>query len=58
MGITELRKREYLNFAFNMRISKNTKEQLEKLSEEYGLSTSYIVRTALSDWLEANDNNE
>jgi predicted DNA-binding protein len=56
MKVTDLKKREYLNHQFNFRISGNQKEQLETLSEDYGLSTSFIVRTALNDWLNTNDN--
>ena len=52
--VTELKRKEYLKCPFNMRISTNMKEQLQDLSDEYGLSTSYIVRTALGDWLNAN----
>lgn len=50
------RKRQYLNHQFNFRISLDQKEHLQSLSDEFGLSTSYIVRTALTDWLNANNN--
>lgn len=55
MKVTDLRKREHLNFSMNFRLSGNQKEQLETLSDDYGLSTSYIVRTALNDWLNTNN---
>lgn len=55
MKVTDLRKREHLNFSMNFRLSGNQKEQLETLSDDYGLSTSYIVRTALDEWLNTNN---
>ena len=51
---TELKRKEYLKCPFNLRISSNMKNQLQELADEYGLSTSYIVRTAVSDWLNLN----
>jgi predicted DNA-binding protein len=56
MKVTELRKREYLKCPFNLRISTNMKEHLQELSDEYGVSSSYIARQALSQWLNDNDN--
>jgi predicted DNA-binding protein len=58
MSVTELKRKEYLKCPFNMRISRNMKEQLQDLSDEYGLSTSYIVRKAVSDWLNENTEDE
>ena len=52
--VTELKRKEYLKCPFNLRISTNMKNQLQELADEYGLSTSYIVRTAVSDWLNLN----
>jgi predicted DNA-binding protein len=51
MTLANLKKREYLNHQFNFRISLNTKERLESLSDEYDLNPSYIVRTALNNFL-------
>ena len=51
MKVTDLKKREYLNHQLNFRVSKNTKTRLEALSDEYDLNPSYIVRTALNNFL-------
>lgn len=53
MEISTLQKKEMLTEQFNFRLTPFQKEKLEDLSNEYQLSTGYIARVALSDWLEA-----